>query len=131
MMRKIIENISVFFLWLACLVIIAHVIIPHDHHLADSFPSKDDSCPVSNGKTDHSSGFPVHCHALNDLTSEKATTYYFTCNIQNNDILISSIFDPFAFELQIHIIPIIELRDSFPDPYLLELSQLRAPPSLS
>ncbi|MDO9340476.1 MAG: hypothetical protein Q7T72_08120 [Bacteroidales bacterium] len=131
MMRKIIKNISVFFLWLACLVIIAHVIVPHDHHLADSFTTKEDSCPVSNGKTGHSSGFPIHCHAFNDLTSEKATIYFFTCNIQYNDIVISSFFYPFAFELQFHYIPIIDLRESFPDPYLLELSQFRAPPLLS
>ena len=129
-MSKVFKIIPVFSLWLACLVITAHLIIPHDHHIADSFSSMDDSCPVSNEKTDHTSGFPVHCHAFNDLTSEKATTYYLTCDIQNNDIVISSIFDPFAFELQFHIISIIELRDSFPDPYLLELSQFRAPPSL-
>ncbi len=131
MMRKIIKNISVFFLWLAWLVITAHVIIPHDHHLAESFTNQEDSCPVSNGKTSHSSGFPVHCHAFNDLTSEKATTYYFTCNIQYNNIVISSFFDPFTFELQFHYILIIDLRESFPDPYFLELSQFRAPPSLS
>jgi len=130
-MNKAIKNIHIFFLWLACLVITAHLIIPHDHHLADSFTSNDDSCPVSNGKTDHTSGFPVHCHALNDLTSEKATTFYFTNNIQNNDIVIRSIIDPFAFEFQFHIIPIIELREPFPDHYLLELSQFRAPPSIS
>lgn len=130
-MSKIFKNISVFSLWLAWLVITAHLIIPHDHHLADSFTSKDDSCPVSNGKTDHSSGFPIHCHAFNDLNSEKAITYFFTCNIQYNDIVISSFFDPLAFELQFHYIPIIDLRESFPDPYLLELSQFRAPPSLS
>ncbi|MCX6320220.1 MAG: hypothetical protein NTX93_00220 [Bacteroidia bacterium] len=131
MMHKIIKNIPAFFLLLAGLVITAHLIIPHDHHLADSFTTKEDSCPVSNGKSGHSSGFPIHCHAFNDLTSEKATAYYFICNIQNNDILISSFFDSLAFELQFHIIPIIDLRESFPDHYLLELSQFRAPPSLS
>ena len=130
-MSKVFKNISIFSLWIACVVITAHLIIPHDHHLADSFSTMEDSCPVSNGKTDHSSGFPIHCHAFNDLTSEKATTFYFTCNVQNNDIVIRSIIDPSAFELQFHIIPIIELREPFPDPYLLELSQFRAPPSLS
>jgi hypothetical protein len=129
MMSKVFKNLSIFSLWLACLVITAHVIIPHDHHSADSSAAKEDSCPASNGKPDHSSGFPVHCHALNDLTSEKTIIYYFARNIQNNDVLISIFFDP--FELQFHYIPIIDFRESFPDPYLLELSQFRAPPSFS
>ena len=131
MMRKIIKNIPAFFLWLAWLVIIAHSIIPHDHQFADSFTSKDDACPVSKGKTGHSSGFPVHCHAFNDLTSEKALTYFFSENIQYNNILISSFIDPFVFKLQFLCITIIEIRIPFPDSHLMELSPLRAPPSLS
>jgi len=130
-MRKIIKNIPVFFLWLAWLVIIAHSIIPHDHQFADSFTAKEDACPVSNGKTGHNSGFPIHCHAFNDLTSEKALTYFFSENIRYNDISISSFFDPFAFELQFLCTTIIDIRKPFPDSHLLDLSPLRAPPSLS
>ena len=130
MKNKIIKYISVIFLWLAWLVLTAHVIIPHDHHLADSFTTKEDACPVSNGKTSHSSGFPVHCHAFNDLASEKATTYFFKFNIRYNDIAISSVFDPFAFEFQFPCITFIYLQNHLPDSHLLELSPYRAPPSI-
>jgi len=131
MMRKIIKNIPVFFLWLAGLAMNAHLIIPHDHHLADTYSHQEDTCPVSNGETSHSSGFPIHCHAFNDLTSEKARMYLISENIQYNDIAINSFFDPFAFELQVPCITIYDLQKPFPDSHLPGLSPLRAPPSLS
>jgi len=131
MMSKIIKNIPVFFLWLAWLVITAHVIIPHDHHSADSFTAKEDACPFSNGKTGQSSGFPIHCHAFNDLASEKASTYFLTENIRYNDVSISGFPDALTFELQVSCITIIDLQKPFTDSHLLELSPLRAPPSLT
>ena len=130
MMSKIIKKIPVFFLWLAGLAIIAHIIIPHDHHLAGLFINQEDVCPVSNGKTGHSSGFPIHCHAFNDLASEKATKFVLTRNIPTNDISISGFPDASAFEFQVPRIMIYDIRKPFPDSPLLELSQLRAPPSL-
>lgn len=132
-MGKIIKNIPAFFLWLAWLIITAHLIIPHDHHLADSFTADENACPVSNGKgkTSHNSGFPVHCHAFNDLTSEKAINYFFSENIQHNDIGISNSFDPFKFDLQLPGITIFNLRKTFTDSYFLKFSALRAPPSLT
>jgi hypothetical protein len=130
-MNKIIKNMPVFFLWLAWLVITAHQIIPHDHHLADTYSNQEDSCPVSNSKTGHHHGFPYHCHAFNDLASEKATTYVLQANIQTNDVLISGFPDIFVFELQVTLTTISNIRKFFPDFYLLELSPLRAPPSLS
>ena len=130
-MRKVIKNIPVFCLWLAWLIITAHQIIPHDHHLAGTYSNHEDSCPITNSKTSHHPGFPVHCHAFNDLASEKATTYILTKIIQSNDISISGFPDAFTFELQVSRIMISDIRKPFPDPYLLELSPLRAPPSLS
>ena len=118
-------------MWVAWLVLIAHQIVPHDHHSADYFTAKEDSCPVSNGKTSHSSGFPIHCHAFNDLTSEKATTYFFSENIRYNITAVNSFFEPFALELQFSCITIIDIRKPFPYSHLLEFSPLRAPPSLT
>jgi hypothetical protein len=131
MMSKIIRNIPVIFLWLATLVMGAHLIIPHDHHLADTYLNQDDKCPVSSGKTGHGSGLPVHCHAFNDITSEKATTYFLKGNIRYNGISIGSFIDPFAFNLQYYCIIISDLRKPFTDSYLLNFSPFRAPPSLS
>ena len=131
MMGKIFDNIHVFFLWLAWLVIIAHLIIPHDHHLSDSFTTRENACPVSKGKTGHTSGFPMHCHAFNDLTSEKAIIYFFTENIRHNDFGIGSIFSPYTFKLQFSGIAIFEILRVSTDSHFLEYAVLRAPPSLT
>ncbi|TSA33951.1 MAG: hypothetical protein D4R64_13100 [Porphyromonadaceae bacterium] len=131
MMSKIIKNIPVYLLWLAGLAITAHLIIIHDHHLADANSHQEDYCPVSNEKTGHSSGFPIHCCAFNDVTSEKATAYSLTRIVQCNEISICGFSDADTFEFQGPCITIFNLRKPFPDSYLLELSSLRAPPSIS
>jgi hypothetical protein len=131
MKKNIIKYISVLFLWLVCLVMTAHLIIPHDHHLTDSFNTTEDICPVSNGKTDHGSGFPVHCHALNDLTSERATTIFLKKNVKFNNLSFSTLTEAFIFEFQVPLSTIIDIREPFPDPYLFEIPSLRAPPSIS
>jgi hypothetical protein len=131
MMSKVIKNIPAFFLWFAWLIITAHLMIPHDHHSGDSFIAKEDACPGSNGKTGHSSGFPMHCHAFNDLTSEKATIFFIIENIQDNVIAFSSFPDPFAFEIQSRGISIFDIRKPILNAYYLELTPLRAPPSIS
>jgi hypothetical protein len=130
-MMKIIKNIPVFFLWLAGLAVNAHMIIPHDHHLVWSGTSQEDSCPVSNSKSTHHSGFPIHCHAFNDLASEKATSYLVTRIAQHNDFIKSSLSDLIADKFQFSGIRIIDIREPFPDSHLLEFSSLRAPPSLN
>ena len=129
-MCKIIKYISGFCLWLAWMVMTAHLIVPHDHHLADSFTNKEDKCPVSESKTGHSSGFPIHCHAFNDFASEKAFKYVIIENIQSNDISFSGFPAALTLELQLPRILISDIREPFPDSYLLEISSLRAPPSL-
>lgn len=131
MIQRNIKYISVFFLWFAWLVMTAHLMIPHDHHLADSFAHQGNSCPDSNGRSSHIPAFPVHCHAFNDLTSEKVFTYSFSHNIQCNNFFFSSISDPFAFIQLLRHITITDLRKPFPDTYLLGYSSLRAPPELS
>jgi len=130
-MSKILKNIPVFCLWVAGLSFYAHLLVPHDHHLADSFANKDDDCPVSSGKPGHSSGFPIHCYAFNDLTSEKATTYFFSKNIRYNVIEIRSSFDPFSFELQLPGTTVYDIHKPITNSHYPGLNPLRAPPSLS
>ena len=117
-------------MWLAWLFITAHLIIPHDHHLSNSFTAKEGTCPVSNGKTGHGSGFPMHCQALNDLTSLKATTCLFPEKIRVKNIAINSFFDQFVFEFLFSDSSLTDFCESFSGSNLLELSSLRAPPSL-
>ncbi|MBG0859578.1 MAG: hypothetical protein IQL11_08750 [Bacteroidales bacterium] len=131
MMRMIFKNISVFCLLAAGISFNAHLYIPHDHHLADSYAHQEDICPDSSDKTGHGSGLPVHCHAFNDITSEKATTYFLKENIRYNDITIGCFIDRFAFDTEYFCITISNLRKPITDSYLLDFSPFRAPPVLS
>jgi hypothetical protein len=131
MMRKFIKNIPVFFLFVAVLAILAHTIIPHDHHPVDSVASQEDACPVSHDKTHEHSGFPVHCHACNVLTTEKTSMLVVIRNIQSKYFVSDGIYDLtglklYIFEIRIFDFPTIPFKSDITD-----LSSLRAPPSLS
>ena len=130
-MRNKIRYIPIGFLWFAWAVLTAHLMIPHDHHLMESFAGQEESCPGSADNTHHPYGIPVHCHAFNDLASEKAITFVLNDNLQADNVTFNDYSDTFLFDFQLSFITIHDIRKPFPDPSLLELSALRAPPVLS
>lgn len=129
-MTKFIKSISISLLWLSWLIFIAHMIIPHDHCLADSFTKKEDSCPASRGTTGQPPIFPFHCHAFNDFTSEKAIIYAIPKYIQPNNLSTGCCRDAIVFNLPFSGITITDNSEPVLESYLPGLSQLRAPPSL-
>jgi hypothetical protein len=129
MMRKIIKNIPAYFTLIAGLAIIGHMLIPHDHHLAGSEPGQKESCPVSTDKTGHRSGFPLHCHAFNDLASEKAVIFSLIKNVLPAGLITCAYSD--TFKLVYCNIVVLNIFEPFQDSCFLDLSCLRAPPSFS
>ena len=127
-MRKVTKYISVCSLWLAGLIMGAHLIIPHDHHLTDSYSNQDKNCPASENKSGHHTGFPVHCHAFNDLTSDKVRPIQFFQNIQNTAFALHKISYSTEIDLQVFCITIFDLQKPVLKSYTLDLSLLRAPP---
>jgi hypothetical protein len=109
----------------------AHQIIPHDHHFAASYADQDKNCPASGHKSDHSPAFPVHCHAFNDLVSEKSRSFNISQNIHSNFIAIVITIDADNYHSYIQSDRIFALLESITDSETLELSSLRAPPSLA
>jgi hypothetical protein len=130
-MSKIIKNIPVFFLWLAWLFLTAHMIIPHDHHLIESVTYPGESCPLSNNKSDHHSGNPIHCHAFNDLASEKARLHPVSGNNQLIFIAFCCLPDISVSRLHITCITTFDFQKPGIDSYTLGLTSLRAPPALA
>jgi hypothetical protein len=130
-MCRINKYISFYSFLLAGLVIIAHMLIPHDHHLADPIPGQEESCPASDGKTSHHSGFPVHCHALNYLYSEEDTAFSADVYFQITKVLFINNNSHFNKELQIILSGYYEPQRSVPDHYLSDFVHLRAPPFFS
>jgi hypothetical protein len=129
LMSKILKKIAVFWLWLAGLILCAHLLIPHDHHSSDGSLNQDENCPVSNKESGHHSGFPLHCHAFNDLASEKYRVYQISNNVGDNLIAFHSLSGTSIFKLPVTCLRIINLQKPFSGPYALESSLLRAPPS--
>jgi hypothetical protein len=130
MKRKILKYSSVFSLWFAGFVLIAHLLLPHDHHLTETFSNQDENCPVSNDISHHHSGFPVHCHAFNELTAVKAIIYSVLKYIQDDNISTGDCPDSFTFSLPGSEIKITNNPMPVQVSYLPGLSPLRAPPSL-
>jgi hypothetical protein len=130
-MRKLIKSISVFSLWLACLAIVSHMVIPHDHHLSESIAGQDDACPASDNNTGHKTGLPIHCHALHDLTSEKASKIQNIRLVQINVFVYNNRSDIATYKNQIPGLTIIDPPEPFIDAYLPEFSPLRGPPAIS
>jgi hypothetical protein len=133
MMTRIIKNIRIIFLFLAAFILNAHMIIPHDHHASDSDACQENRCPVSNDGTNHNRPFPVHCHAFNDLASEKAIVYHNVKHFQGKDIIPDCIFNFDYPNLKLSLIRYSDLF-LFAMPVkssVLELTSLRAPPLLN
>jgi hypothetical protein len=129
-MSKIFRYTSGFSLWLAGLIFIAHLVLPHDHHIADTFSNQDENCPASN-KTDHNHPvFPMHCHSFNDLTSEKAIIYLISKYIRFDNISTGCCPDAFTFILPVSEITITRNPETELLSYLPGSNPLRAPPSL-
>jgi hypothetical protein len=132
-MKNYVKKISVIFLWIACLILFAHQLIPHDHHSENSFSDDKVEClsHQSSHGNHHHSGFPMHCHSLNDLTFEKRTSvipfsielhvFYFLASETINLRVSEEYNRPFWFILQ---------NEFSSTSIFLTTSSLRAPPSL-
>ena len=122
---------SVLLLWIAGLTVGAHLIIPHDHHSDESFIEQDVNCPASGHESEDKSGLPLHCHAFNDLTSERLKPFQISENIQFSFVIFSIITDTSDIVSSSSYISLIELSKPFIDSGLLKFSSLRAPPALA
>lgn len=130
-MSKILKYIPVLFFWLAGLTLSAHTLIPHDHHSADPNTGQEKNCPFPDNKSGHKSGFPMHCHAFNDLATDKIRLYHISQIFQYSFSVPEIICDSISNDLPISSISFIYTQKPVFDTYALELSLLRAPPSLS
>lgn len=127
------KNIAVYSLWIVGVIIIAHLLIPHDHHSDCSVFNNHELC--QNNIFDHhplkSHGFPIHCHSLNDLTLEKIATVLPVCNgIQSINLFIPGFVNQDIPDSPLSEIRIKDFHKPLLDTYFLRFAPLRAPPSL-
>jgi hypothetical protein len=130
MMTRIIKNIQIFFLFLAVSLLNAHMIIPHDHHQADSNLCSENSNPVSKTGSTHHSGFPGHCHAFNDLAFGKACYNLINKQAPVREVILYGVFEAKVTERQLSFTSVVEVINLTVIKGLPGLSSLRAPPLL-
>jgi hypothetical protein len=130
--NKVFKNIAIFSLWFAGLVILAHLFIPHDHHPDCYVSGNQEACHAGNaGHPINSHGFPLHCHALNELTIEKTATVLFVpCNIPTCNLFFLSFAESIVPEIPCPGVRIKDLHKPVADSDYQRLSSFRAPPSL-
>lgn len=128
---KVIKKIAVFSFWLAGLVIIAHLMIPHDHHSDCSVFNEENECHASNIKLPASApAFPIHCHALNDLTFEKTSPVFVVHNdLPTCDLFTFSFFDSVFTKSLLSGVKIKDSQNPIIETDFLRLSPFRGPPS--
>ena len=131
MIAGIIKYLRTLFLFLAVIIINAHMIIPHDHHQANSGICQENKFPVSKEGRTHHPAFPVHCHAFNDLASEKAIVYNLIKYVKYSDFIPGSVLNPADTNPLISWGRISDCFVLYVNSDILELSSLRAPPFLS
>ena len=129
-MIRIIKYIRTLLLFLAVVVLNAHMIIPHDHHQSDSDICQENKFPVSKDERTHHPAFPAHCHAFNDLASEKAIVYNLISYVQFPDFSPGCVLNSDFTNLQISWGRIFDFFVLPVNSGILELSSLRAPPQL-
>lgn len=118
-------------LFFAVVIFNAHMIIPHDHHQSESDLCQETKYPVSQDGRTHHPAFPTHCHAFNDLASEKTIVYNSIRYVKYPDFTPVSVLIPVVTNLQISWGRISDYFVLHVNSGILELSSLRAPPFLS
>lgn len=105
--------------------------IPHDHHSDCSGFSKENECHAENTRIPVKVPvFPIHCHALNDMTFEKASVIFVVHNdFLTCDLFIVSLFDSVVSDSNLFGIKIKDFQKPILKTDYLRLSPFRAPPS--
>jgi len=127
---RIIKSIRDYFLVIAGLAIIVHLVIPHDHHISGTVSGQKDNCPVSGEKPDHHHGFPLHCHAFNDLAAEKFSPPILKKSFQYNFFCILWVQSNTLTELLLSHTISPESGKPLQDIHLPGFAPLRAPPQV-
>jgi len=128
---KLFKNTAIFTIWLAGLVILAHLLVPHDHH-SDSYVFNKENVYHLND-IEHPVKTPIvpfHCHAFNDLTVEKMSMVISAGTFPTCDLFMISFLDSFIKDPGSVCFHVSDSHNRLIEKDFLRLSPLRAPPSV-
>jgi hypothetical protein len=118
-------------LWLAGFAMCGHLVIIHDHHIDGTGIRDEGACPATSEHSGHNHGFPMHCHAFNDIASEKAAATHVMPKVPCSNLVLIVPADPDCLETAFAAEVVPDLRIPFFDSSPRDHSSLRAPPSRS
>jgi hypothetical protein len=127
---RLFRHIPVLTLWLAALGLIAHLMIPHDHHSEYSCLPHEDTCPTEADHKDHHAGYPIHCHAFNNVAVVKATPINLAKLVPSSLPGLAGDFTILRVFLSESDWCFAELSTPFPDYGYSPTPTLRGPPSV-
>lgn len=130
-MGRLFKYFQVLALWLAIFAMGAHMVVIHDHHAEIACSSGAEKCPASEDTSSHHPDSPIHCHAFNDVASEKAVSFQFQSKIQCYELIFSIVDDGCDFDLILGCTFYPIPQTPYRSPHLRYASALRAPPSFS
>jgi hypothetical protein len=130
-LNRLLKYISALFICIAGLILIVHLVIPHDHHYNGLYSEQDLKCPLKDNQAGDHRGFPLHCNAFNDFATDRVIEYIFIYNL-HNFIPDFNCDDELLFPPYRSTIILVTNYDQPPiNPILFDLFLLRAPPALA
>jgi hypothetical protein len=127
-MKKIVKKTYLFFIFLAIFIYNAHMIIPHDHHQGDWDFCQENSVSGRGASNNH--GLPFHCHAFNDMASEKAVQYLVVTHFESTDLIPGILTDQALVIRQSFLLNVIDQVDQPLEQHVFNLIPFRAPPTI-
>jgi hypothetical protein len=104
------------------------MIIPHDHHQADSDICQEESSPLRGKVNSHHPLFPHHCHAFNDMSAEKAAVYTPIKLVSSSEMIPGCLINTEDTYISSSFSRTIDTSELYVTACLQEQSSLRAPP---
>lgn len=130
--NRIFKSLRHIFLLFAGVVIISHLIIPHDHHFSIQNNSLKDSCQMPDEKSGRHPLLPAHCYAFNDLTAEKSTPLKIIRQLDQTGFATVIWFPDYLIPGQHISQTVLPASDKpFQQIYITDFFPFRAPPCLS
>lgn len=130
-MNRVGKNMRMIAILLAGLVILLHSVITHHHHSdlsADHFSSVNNANQVPGESSDEAN---KHCHAFNNIITEKVTSKTFNINIEpNSSLILISVFNTFSCAGNVESATYIIWNIDIVKQYFSTVLSFRGPPTL-
>jgi hypothetical protein len=130
-MNRVGKNMRMTAILLAGLVILLHSVITHHHHSdlsTDHFSSVNNANQVPGESSDEAN---KHCHAFNNIITEKVTSKTFNIKIEpDSNLILISVFNTFSYTSNVESATYVIWNLNIVKQYFSTVLSFRGPPTL-